>query len=364
MDNFDFIADLKHKSLLERDFNELQECINHGLSKSAMILSGSIIEAVLLEFFTHNLPLGVSHNQLLKLSLNDLLLHAESAKLISSRSKELSLVIKDYRNLIHPGREIRTKEDFDIDTAIVAFSLVNIILKEIRENYLKQYGYKAEDIFNKIVVDSATYSIFSKLLIKLNNLEKMRLATMIVDFLIEHSKDNSAANFKKYLDLLKSEISNDDIHVFCKLLLKEVEQGKEENIVVLYELFGNNLGVLTDEEQELIMTYIYNIASNISPWAARITDYKFQRLFSYLGLYISNSVLKEKFFSLLISVVRYSGYAKGDKKKPYFTIYDNLLSNFSKDKIEKCKIFVIENLPNDVTDVFYREYDENDDLPF
>lgn len=364
MENFDFIADLKFKSLLERDFQELQECINHGLSKSAMILSGSIIEAMLLEFFTHNPPDNITNNQLFKLSLNDLLINAEKANLISTRSKELSTVIRDYRNLIHPGREIRTKEDFDNDTAIVSFSLVKIILKETKENYLKQYGYKAEDVFNKIVVDSATYSIFSKLLSKLNHFEKIRLANMIVDYYIEHSRDSQRNNYKKYLDLLKSNLENDDILIFCKQLLKEVEKGEEVCILTLFELFGNNLDILTNEEQELILIYIYNIANQISPWGSKIMDPKVHKVFLYLGLYITPVVLKEKFFELLILIVRHSSYAENNKKSQYFTIYDNLLSNFTQDKIEKCEVFIKESLPPETTEVFFRELEENNNLPF
>ena len=139
IDYFDFMSDTKFKDLLIRDYKELTDCVKNECPKSVLILAGSIIEATLLEFFSHNLPEEKSMNQLLKMNLADLIIDAESVGLISSRSKELSLVIKDYRNLIHPGREIRTMEKFDKDSALISFSLIKMILKEVRENYIRLY---------------------------------------------------------------------------------------------------------------------------------------------------------------------------------------------------------------------------------
>ncbi|MBK8702805.1 MAG: hypothetical protein IPN33_03765 [Saprospiraceae bacterium] len=107
MEYFDFIADQKFRNILARDFKELEQCIENKTSKSVLILSGSIIRATLLEFFIHNPPSGKTKDQILKMGLSDLINEAESFGLISSRSKELSTVVRNYRNLIHAGLEIR-----------------------------------------------------------------------------------------------------------------------------------------------------------------------------------------------------------------------------------------------------------------
>ena len=67
MEQFDFIADQKFRNLLNRDFQELKDCVTNGLSKSVLVLSGSVIETVLLEFFTHNIPAGKTDLQVFKM---------------------------------------------------------------------------------------------------------------------------------------------------------------------------------------------------------------------------------------------------------------------------------------------------------
>ena len=110
---------------------------------------------------------------------DDLIDLAKEAKLISQSTKDLSSVIKNYRNLIHPGREIRKSETFDFDTAVVAKSLLNIIVKEIRENYLNNLGYSAKDLISKLQNDALSQTIFEKLLTKVHKSEKSKLFTTL-----------------------------------------------------------------------------------------------------------------------------------------------------------------------------------------
>ena len=87
MTEFDFIADQNYKTLLIRDFKELKSCVEHKASKSVLILSGSIIETLLLEYFTHNRPEGITKTQLLRKNLEDLIEYAVDVNLISVKSK-------------------------------------------------------------------------------------------------------------------------------------------------------------------------------------------------------------------------------------------------------------------------------------
>jgi hypothetical protein len=361
MENFEFIADEQYRSLLKRDFIELQNCVENKASKSVLILSGSIIETILLEFFSHNLPNGVTKAQLLRKNLGDLIDNAESINLISQRSKELSVVIKNYRNLIHPGREIRTNEKFDFETAIVSFSLVKIILKEIKENYLQKYGYTSEDIYNKIIVDNSTYSIYEKLILKLNEHEKVKLISLLVEYEIENYEFNDYAKFIKYIKPLKKVIERKQLLVFCKRLLKEVEKGKKQHIYALFEIFGEDLAILQEEEKELILTYIYNKVEGVSAWNNEIENSRIRELFSFLGLYIHSPELKQKFFDLLINIVRYHNMTENTKWY-YTSTYRNMISKFSEIEQDKCKIFIKDNVQEEVFESFYKELE--DDLPF
>lgn len=362
MNDFDFIADPKYKSLLIRDFNELQVCIDNKVSKSALILSGSIIEAILLEFFSHNLPDGVSKGKLLKMSLADLITEAEKIELISKKSKDLSTVIKNYRNLIHPGREIRTNEKFDFETAIVSFSLVKIILKEIKENYITKYGFTAIDILNKINVDSSTYSIYEKLVNKLNSFEKSKLLDLLVEQSVSEYNISEYSKLDRYIEPLKKHVEEHSILNHCKQLLREVEKGKEEIILAKFEIFGDKLNALNNEEKDLVLTYIYNKVNSISAWNKNIESTGFKKLFSYLGMYMYSTDIKERFFDLLKEIV-YCHKNTDNSKWHYTTAYNNMLEYLNEIQKEKCKQYIIESFSPEDSEKFFLAL-EVDDLPF
>ena len=136
MMDFDFISDEDFRKILKRDFEELSRLVEIKASKSILILSGSIIEAVLSDYFFSFPPNNITQEKVLKMDLYNLIDLARENNIIKKSTKELSTVIKNYRNLIHPGREIRKKETFDNNTAIISYRLLKLLLKEIRTNYL------------------------------------------------------------------------------------------------------------------------------------------------------------------------------------------------------------------------------------
>lgn len=361
MKNFEFIADQQYKNLLIRDFSELQTCVDSKASKSVLILSGSIIEAVLLEFFSHNLPEGITKTKLLKMSLAELIIQAEKIELISSKSRELSTVVKNYRNLIHPGREVRTNEKFDYETAIVSFSLVKIILKEVKENYIAKYGFTAEDIFNKIQLDSSTYSIYEKLIKKLNEYEKIKLLELLVEQSVNEYGNKEHCEFIKYITPLKKEVTEKTLLNHCNHLLREVEKGKENHILAQFEIFGDKLDLLKNDEKDLILTYVYNKLDSISAWNKVIENSRIRNLFSFLGLYLHSTDIKQKFFDLLSELVRYYGYTENSKWY-YTTAYNNMIEFLSESQKEKCKQFIVESFTQEDSERFFTELE--DDLPF
>lgn len=362
MNIFDFVANEQFKNLLIRDFNELQICVDNKASKSVLILSGSIIETVLLEFFTHNLPAGVSKAALMKKSLVDLIDEAEKINLISTKSKDLSIVIKDYRNLIHPGREVRTNEEFDFDTAIVSFSLVRIILKEIKEKYIQKYGYTAEDIFNKINLDSSTYSIYEKLLKKVNDYEKIKLLNHFIEQEVHDYSVKDYSSLSKYIKILKKQVSDDVLRNHCTQLLREVEKGKENNILAKFEIFGDNLNLLKNEEQDLILSYIYSKVNSISPWNKKVEDSRFRKLFTFLGLYLYAPSIKQNYFDLLKEIVKCHNLTEYAKWY-YTTVYNSMLEPLSEIQKVKCRDFIFESFLLEEATIFYKAL-EDDDLPF
>ena len=361
MDEFNFVADYKYRSLLLRDFEELKKCLDIKASKSVLILSGSIIETVLLEFFTHNLPGNLTKQQLLRKSLADLINLAESIDLISKQSKELSTVVKNYRNLIHPGREVRTNEQFDFDTATVSFSLVKIILKEVKQKYVQKYGYTSQDIFNKILVDNATYSIYDKLINKLNEHEKEKLIDLLVEYEIDNYKIDKRPIVIRYIAPLKDKIEEEKLLKYCKRLLKEVEKGEKHHIYALFEMFGDNINLLNIDEKDLILAYIYDKVKSVSAWTEDIQKVRIQNLFKHLHIHLYSAEIKQKFFDLLVHLARCHGYT--DKEKWHFTsTYKDLTDQLSPDQQEKCEEYVRDNLGQETAEVFFQRVE--DDLPF
>jgi hypothetical protein len=89
-------------------------------------------------------------------------------------------VIKEYRNLIHPGRIIRLKEKVNSNSAQVACSLVDIVIDEISSKKYENYGYTAEQIIQKLERDSSVNAIIIHLLKSLNPIEIERLLLKVL----------------------------------------------------------------------------------------------------------------------------------------------------------------------------------------
>ena len=253
-------TDERFRRILIRDYLEIEKCIEFKADKSIMILAGSIVESLLVEYFTSNLPAGKSERDILTMDLGPLIDLGYSQGLISDRSKEtLATVIRHFRNLIHPGREVRKNEKFDNDTAIVAYRLVKIITNEIRETYLRTSGHKATDIITKLENDSLSHSIFDKLIEKLPKSERTKLYEILInyDFKTNGQFQPTFLNKPKlYLSKLKPFITRNEIEKQLSSLVKCVETGERWEVIIYYELLNEDVHYLDDDKLELIMVYL------------------------------------------------------------------------------------------------------------
>jgi len=173
MASFDFITDEDFRTSLEKDFKEMNLCIQTGAHKAAVVIAGSIVESVLIDYvIAENI---VAREDALKLDFGKVLTLCKDKKIISEKTSDLSSVIKGYRNLIHPGRALRLNESVDKDTAEVSKALVNIVLAEVEKQKKENYGYTAEQIVSKIRNDSNVIAILPLLIKKTNSIELERL---------------------------------------------------------------------------------------------------------------------------------------------------------------------------------------------
>lgn len=200
MASFDFITDEDFRTSLEKDFKELNLCLQTGAYKAAVVIAGSIVEAVLIDYvIAENI---ITREDAFKLDFGKVLILCKDKKIISEKTSDLSSVIKGYRNLIHPGRALRLNETVDKDSAEVSRALVNIVLAEVEKQKKENYGYTAEQIIAKIKSDSNTLAILSILIKKTNpkELERLMLKYLPEAYLEEiRSEDQWGGNEREYV---------------------------------------------------------------------------------------------------------------------------------------------------------------------
>lgn len=171
--SFDFITDEGFRASLTSDYAEMIRCQEAGTWKAVHVLAGSIIEAVLIDYLTAQDL--IARDAGLKLDLARAVTLARENNVISERARDLSSVIRGYRNLIHPGRAVRLEDTVSESTARIAESVVAIIVEEISQKRLQRYGYTAEQIATKVENDSSAPAILHHLLRETNPRETERL---------------------------------------------------------------------------------------------------------------------------------------------------------------------------------------------
>ena len=98
--------------MLKRDLRENVIALITKNYKTVLIMSGSIIEALLLDKLSFlKISSYTLHNgkkkKLLNMTLNDLLYVANNKKIIGEQLYHLAHALRGFRNLIHPGVEQR-----------------------------------------------------------------------------------------------------------------------------------------------------------------------------------------------------------------------------------------------------------------
>ncbi len=361
---FSFVADQKFRELIERDLKELSICLENNANKCVLILSGSIIEAVLLEYFLNHDITTKTKPQILKLTLADLIDEAESCKLITTKTKNLSTVIRNYRNLIHPGYEYRTNEVCDIETAKISFSLVKIVIKEINTTYTSKYGYLASDIFKKIMNDNSAGSVFDSIQKKMGKFEIQLLFNTIVDSWVDDRdflEFSQLSKLRVYFLKLKKIVNEEEIIKRLKFLVEEVDKGDESIVISLFELFGSDLNKLSLDDQNSILTYIFTAGGHTYRFSSNLLKFHDKNVYNQLGLYINSVEMKKKFTELCLKIIKNYDIKHKDK---YLNTYRQLISNTNFDfDLSKFEQYLSEHAPDEYK-IFHKDYTADDDLPF
>jgi hypothetical protein len=134
---FRFVNDSALKAIIERDYEEIQRAFIANCWKSVIILCGGAIEAILTDLLLINKTAAISaksapkDTDITRWDLSELIDIAVELKLVSAGVQKLSHPLREYRNLVHPGNEIRNKLDFGAEEAKIAVEVLHILHRDL-----------------------------------------------------------------------------------------------------------------------------------------------------------------------------------------------------------------------------------------
>jgi hypothetical protein len=135
---FWFITDADLQKLLEQDWQEAQRVQGVGAWKSCLLLCGSILEGILMNALNQdwvNSSAEFSRRKkkpappVNEWDLVDLVEVANRLRMFPKGTIYLSNAVREFRNLIHPGRQIREHIQVTEEQATIAINSVRILLQ-------------------------------------------------------------------------------------------------------------------------------------------------------------------------------------------------------------------------------------------
>lgn len=137
--DFSFAHDPELRRVIERDYIEIQRAYISQCWKSVIILSGGAIEAILLDCLQHDSGRAKSASKapnkpdLSRWGLSKLIDVCVELNHVSSGVEKLSHSVREYRNLVHPGIEIRNQLTFGQEESRIALEVLNIIHRNFNQ---------------------------------------------------------------------------------------------------------------------------------------------------------------------------------------------------------------------------------------
>ncbi len=143
-----FILDPALRSSLRLDSHEATRALAAGQWKSATVMAGSVVEALLLAALSHcetarareaakiskRYPVDQKavKDRLESWSLYPLIAAAEGLEIISQDTAKLATLARGFRNLIHPGRAQRAGVSADKGTSYTALAAVERVVADVK----------------------------------------------------------------------------------------------------------------------------------------------------------------------------------------------------------------------------------------
>jgi len=182
-------------------------------------------------------------------------------KVLSKKALDLTSVVREYRNLIHPGRVIRLGEKVDRNSSVVAKALVDMVVDEVVAARKQVYGFTAEQLLNKVESDSSAIAVLSHYLKRTNECERLRLLVDLVPnrFIELQGEEFSGSNelpqlFRKVFDTL----SKEDKEIVSGRFVQLLKEGTGKAIRLYESAFfeARDLEFVEESDRELVKDHI------------------------------------------------------------------------------------------------------------
>jgi hypothetical protein len=143
--SFQFMGRADLRKIVERDYAELQRVKAVSAPKSRYVLCGGLIEALLLDALSADEPKAKAASKAPKLkggsqakplpdwNLGELIDVASELRIIETDTEQFSHGVRNYRNLIHPGKETQSKQRVAGEEADIGEKVLEIVIRELRQ---------------------------------------------------------------------------------------------------------------------------------------------------------------------------------------------------------------------------------------
>jgi hypothetical protein len=134
---FAFIRDQRIRELVDRDYSEILRANSARCWKSVIILSGGTIEAILTDLLLNDPRALTAHaapkknSDITSWDLKDLIDVSVELRLVGPGIEKLSHPVREYRNLVHPGNEIRNRLAFGKPEARIAIEVLHMLHRDL-----------------------------------------------------------------------------------------------------------------------------------------------------------------------------------------------------------------------------------------
>lgn len=128
------------REVIESDLDEIDTCIDAGAYKSALILSGSVLEGVLLDWLSEIDKVDYINSKTHKKMLGEIISELQKSEHLTAYLKEAAFRISGYRNIVHP--KVFLQKRLNLDKAIaeeILSDLRKILSKRLRESSEKPF---------------------------------------------------------------------------------------------------------------------------------------------------------------------------------------------------------------------------------